>query len=283
MRGAPPGHDDPHVSVAETTDDGLVPPSRSSNAEIRRVPALVLHLARRELQTQHRFTLLRWLWPLVRQLAMLAVLVFVFSRVLDLGIDDFPLFVFTGLLLWGWFSSGVSMATTALLERRHLVFSPRFPAVAIPLAAILVPLVDALMVLPILLVALAVEGRLEATALLLPPILVVVLALTAGVALITSALNVYLRDVRSAVTVGLLMLFYLTPIFYSLDNIPHDYEWVLRINPLTAVVNATRDVLMYGSVPALTDVAIAVPTAAGLFAVGWLLFARLEPDFVDEV
>lgn len=271
------------MSVAETTDEGLVPPSRSSGAELARIPGLVLHLTRRELQTQQRFTLLRWFWPLVRQLAMLAVLVFVFSRVLDLGIDDFPLFVFTGLVLWGWFSSGVSLATPSLAARRHLVFSPRFPAAAVPLSAVLVPLVDALMVLPILLVALAVEGRLEATALLLPLILLVVLILTAGVALITSALNVYFRDVRSAVTVGLLMLFYLTPVFYSLDNVPHDYEWVLRINPLTSVVNATRDVLMYGSLPALTDVAIAVPTAAALFVAGWLLFARLEPDFVDEV
>ncbi len=263
-------------------DDRLRPPA-ASRPHAGKILALALHLTRRELQVQHRFTVLRWLWPLARQLAMLAVLVFVFSRVLDLGIDDFAIFVFTGLLVWGWFSSGVSLATVSLVERRHLVFSPRFPALAVPLSAILVPLVDTLMVLPILLAALAFEGRLEATALLLPAILLVVLALTAGVAMITSALNVYLRDVRNAVGVGLLMLFYLTPIFYSLDNVPADYRWILQINPLTSVVNGTRDVLMYGSLPALIDVAVSVSAAALLLAIGWLLFAHLEPDFVDEL
>lgn len=251
--------------------------------ERMRVLRLAVHLAWRELQSEHRFTYLRWLWPPVRQLAMLAVLVFVFSKILDLGIENFALFVFTGLLIWGWFSTAVSMATTSLVERRHLVHTPGFPLAAIPLAAVLVPLVDTLMTLPILLVVLALEVGLAPTALLTPLILLVVGVLTGGAALAVAALNVYFRDVRNAVAVGLLMLFYLTPIFFSLDLVPDEYVRFLELNPLTAVVTGARDALMYGTVPTAFDTAVAVGAAALSAALGLLVFKRLEPDFVDEL
>ena len=243
----------------------------------------MLHLARRQVDSQHRLTLLGWLWPLVRQLAQLGVLVFLFSKVLDLGIEDYPLFVFTGLMVWSWFLTGLNDATSSLEDNRHLVFTPRFPDIALPLVAVAAPVIDLLLALPVLLAFLVVEGRLEAPALLLPAILAGLLAFSAGLGMALSALNVFLRDTKNLVSVGLLMLFYLTPIFYGLRNVPAEFAWVLDLNPMTHYVTAVRDVLFEGRVPdAGTALAVGLvgPVAAAL---GILVFRRLQPRFVDEL
>lgn len=249
----------------------------------RHLVDLVIHLARRQLESAHRFTLLGWLWPLARQLAQLAVLVFLFSSVLDLGIEDFALFVFTGLLIFSWFQNALTAASAVLQQQRHLVFSSRFPTIALPLVAVAVPLVDVLIALPVLLVMLAVEGRLEATVLLLPPLLVVEFVLTAGVALLVAPLAVYFRDVPNVVSVGLLLLFYLTPVFYGLKNVPERFHWLLEANPLTPLVTAVRAVMLEGRLPDAGDVVTIVAVAAVAAGLGLWVFRRLELDIVDEL
>jgi homopolymeric O-antigen transport system permease protein len=242
-----------------------------------------LHLAHRRLESEHRFTLLGWLWPLIRQLAQLLVLVVVFTSVLDLGISDYPLFVFAGLIVWSWFSTALSIATSALISERHLVYSPRLPNMVIPLVAVAVPLVDLLIVLPVLLGTLAVQGRLSWTVLLLPFLLVVQFALTAGLSLMASALNVYFRDVQNVVGVGLLLFFYLTPIFYGTKNVPEEYRWLLHVNPMTPLINAVRAVLLDGTFPRWQDLAIVCPVAVAALVAGVAVFQRLEANFVDEL
>jgi lipopolysaccharide transport system permease protein len=274
--------------TAEMSPPGLAPaddaPGALSTGRDRgRIPWLVFHLVLRELQSEHRFTLLGWLWPLVRQLAQLVVLVFLFSKVFKTGIKDFPLYVFSGLLLWTWFSSGISAATASVLSQRHLLFTPRFPAPVVPLSAMSSPLVDTLMAMPVLLAMIFATNDAHWTLLLVPVVLAVLYLLIAGVSLITAALNVYYRDVYNIVVVGLLMMFYLTPVFYGLRQVPPRFLPLLHANPMTAIVNSMRAVALTGTLPTLRDAGIAVGSAVVLFTVGWLLFARMAPDFVDEL
>jgi lipopolysaccharide transport system permease protein len=249
----------------------------------RQLGDLVRHLVRRQLDSQHRFTVLGWLWPLVRQGAQLAVLVFLFSKVLDLGIPDYPLFVFTGLLVWTWFQTGLTEATRSLETGRHLVFSPRFPDVALPLVAVAAPLVDLLMALPILLVLLIAEGHLGPTALLFPAVLAAVFAFTAGLGMLCAAANVFFRDVTNIVGLALLAAFYVTPVFYGLRNVPERFAWVLHANPMTAYVETARALLIEQQLPTVRDVAIGLAAAALALALGGRAFRRLQPRFVDEL
>lgn len=255
------------------------PPTRS----IRQLADLVVHLARRQLDSQHRFTVLGWTWPLIRQIAQLAVFVFLFSKILDLGIEGYGLFLFTGLIVWTWFSAGLMEATKSLESGRHLVFSPRFPDVALPLVAVAAPIVDLLMALPLLLVLLALEGRLSPWALLFPVLLVPLFAFTAGLGMLASAANVFFRDVANIVSLALFTLFYATPIFFGLRNVPERFQWVMHVNPLTAHVNAARAVLFDGRAPAARDVLIIGLVSPMATIAGYLVFRALQPRFVDEL
>jgi lipopolysaccharide transport system permease protein len=266
--------------AGEVAGPALVTPRhrRTSPALFRE---LVVHLARRELDATHRMTLLGWAWPLTRQLAQLAVLVFVFSSLLDLGIRNFPVFVFSGLIAWNWFSTGTSAATYSLISQRHLVFQPRLPAAVIPIVAVAVPLVDVLLALPVLVVLLLLGDGVPVTALGVPALVVVQLVLMAGVAWLTSAASVYFRDVPNVVGVALTLLFYMTPVFYGARVIPDRYEDILRLNPLTVIVETYRALLLDQPFPPAPWELYLCVVAVAMAVAGLWLFLRLQGRFVD--
>ena len=197
---------------------------------------LLLHLAMRQLSSLHRFTVLGLIWPLARQLIQLVVLVFVFSKVANLGIENYAAFLFSGLIAWSWFSGGVGTGTSSLLEHRNLAFQPGFPVVVLPPVAVTVALADLLVALPVLIAMVAGIGELHWTAAFLPVLLAVQLVLMCGIVWLTAAATVYLRDVRNVVGVALLLLFYLSPVFYNLSRVPDRYQWLLKLNPLTTLI-----------------------------------------------
>jgi lipopolysaccharide transport system permease protein len=211
------------------------------------------------------------------------VLVFVFSRLLDLGIEDFPVFVFTGLLAWTWFTTGVTEAATSLLAHRHLLFQSRFPALTIPLVAVAVPVVDVVLALPVLAVLLAAYGELHATALLLPLALLVQFVLMVGIAWLTATASVFLRDVPNLVGLVLGVGFYLTPVFYDRDVVPDDYRWVLDLNPLATLIELDRALLLGTDLPAAAPLAGLLALTAVVAVAGWLAFRAAAGVLVDHV
>jgi lipopolysaccharide transport system permease protein len=250
---------------------------------VRRLAQLTIHLALREVSARHRFTTLGWLWPLARQLAQFAVLLLIFTSVVDLNIRDYPAFLFTGLVAWSWFSNGLTEGTASLIAQRHLLFRPRCPAAVLPVSASVVAFVDALIALPVLIGIVAVSGDLAPSALFLPVLAVIQLLLVCGLAWLASAASVYLRDVTQIVIVGLLLLFYLTPIFYETTRVPDRYEWVIRLNPLTPLLEGYRAVLVEGHLPSAGPVAATAAASVAIAALGLVVFQRLRQGFVDEL
>src|SRR4051794_7417457 len=161
----------------------------------RAFAALVVHLTLRELKSSHHLTLLGWGWPVARQLAQLAVLVFLFGKVFDLNIQNYPVFVFIGLMAWTWFSGAVGAAATSVLTQRHLVMQPRLPSSVLPIVAVAVPLVDVLFALPVLVLMLALSTGLSWGLLACPLLLVLQFVLVAGLAWVVAGVSVFFRDV----------------------------------------------------------------------------------------
>lgn len=262
--------------------DGLVAPGTHVSG-VRPFVELVTHLVRRNIDSSHRLTLLGWAWPLARQLAQLAALVFIFGSVLDLGIEHFPVFVFSGLVAWSWFSGGVTAATSSLLDQRHLIFQPRFPRLVLPIVAVSVPLVDVLLALPVLIVLAAFELGIEWTIVLLPLLVALQLALMSGLAWLLAAASVFSRDVPNLVAVALQILFYMTPVFYSLRAVPDQYASILSLNPMTVLVEGWRAALLGDPWPSVGRFAYVLGLSVALCVVGCAVFRRLSRRFVDAL
>jgi lipopolysaccharide transport system permease protein len=244
---------------------------------------VVLHLVRREIDATHRMTVLGWAWPVMRQLAQLAALVFIFGSVLDLGIPHFPVFVFSGLIAWTWFSTGVGTAATVLIDERHLVFQPRLPRAVLPIVSIVVPLVDVVLALPVLLLLAVLEKGLEWTIVVTPLLMVLQLVLMAGIAWLVSSVSVFFRDVPNLTQVALQILFYMTPVFYGLRTVPEEYQGVLEANPMTVLVEGYRAALLGEPWPSAGRFLYVVVLAAVLCLVGYGVFRRLSRNFADNL
>jgi lipopolysaccharide transport system permease protein len=244
---------------------------------------VVLHLVKREIDATHRMTILGWAWPVARQLAQLVALVFLFGSVLDLGIPHFPVFVFSGLIAWTWFSTGVGTAATVLLDERHLVFQPRLPRAVLPIVSVVVPLVDVILALPILLLLAILERGLQWTVVLTPLLVLLQLVLMAGISWLVSSITVFFRDVPNLTAVALQILFYMTPVFYGLRKVPEKYQGILEANPMTTLVEAYRAALLGEPWPSAGHFAYVIILAIVLAGSGFWTFQRLSRNFADSL
>jgi lipopolysaccharide transport system permease protein len=273
-------HGDPGAAAAGVA--GLASP-RAATLSPGLFKELVLHLVKREIDATHRMTVLGWAWPVARQLVQLAVLVFIFGSVLDSGIKHFPVYVFSGLIAWTWFAGGIAGATSSLLSQRHLLHQPRLPPAVLPMVAIVVPLVDVLMALPVLALMLLASGGIPWTALLVPVLVLAQLVLMSGIAWLASAGSVFLRDIPNIVAVGLNVLFYLTPVFYSLHKIPQQYAGYLKLNPMATIVDMYRALLLGQPYPGALAIAYTATLSVVLMIGGYVAFHRVQHRFVDSL
>ena len=212
------------------------------------------------------------------------MLVFVFSKVLDLGIENFPVFVFTGLIAWtGSRPASTAAATSVAREQRHLVFQPRCPTRVLPIVAVAVPLVDVLMALPVLLVMLATEGGLAPDgAAAARCCCSLQFALRRGSRGWSSAAAASSCATCRTSSVVLLTLPSTDARLLRPANVPEEYHWLLRLNPLTAFVETLpRRCCSDGQLPGARRRGVGIGAVAVAVAVGYVLFRRLEPRFVD--
>lgn len=252
-------------------------------ARHRHTADVITHLVAREFRLSYRRSVLGWLWSIAQPLSRLIILSFVFTQVIPLNVPNYPAFLFTGLIGWSWFSSGVTMATTSVIDRRDLMMRPGLPRVAMPLVALLVAGLDYLTALPVLAVFLLLSGGIPPTAVGLPLVLGLQGLLMLGLGLAFCSANVYVRDVHLLVNTLLLLGFYVTPVFYAAKLIPPSYEWILAVNPMAQLLTMQRQILISGTFPpasALVALALVCASAAGA---GYAVYGRVSPTFVDEL
>jgi lipopolysaccharide transport system permease protein len=245
-------------------------------------------LVRRELRQKYQGSALGIAWYLINPLVLMAAYWFLFDVVLDsFGYADYPLFLLCGLVVWLFFSQSLSQAATSLLDQGALVRKARFAREAIPAAVVGVQLITFLVVLLLLaVVCVAIRGTLEPALLVLPLVLACLALFVLGLALVVAVLHAFYRDVAPILGAALLPWFFLSPIFFGIDQVTRNegarfvLEW---LNPVAPFIVAVRDVLYGGSVPAV-GVLVYVAAAAVVAALGGrALFRRLEGELAVVV
>lgn len=260
--------------------------------QLVRFRGLLATLTSRELKARYRGSVLGFLWSLVNPLLLLAVYTFVFSIVFKPeargGMSPYALFLVSGLFPWIWISASALEGSMSLLANSGLIRKAVFPAELLPMVSVLSNLVHLLFALPIVIVAL-VAGRLIGypvggiSALALPVILLLHLPMVSGLALGVSALTVHFKDVRDLLANLLTLLFFLTPILYSLETLGDHplIRWAVRLNPFTPFILAYQAVLFRGALPdALLWTQMAL-VSLGAWVLGAGLFDRLRETLVE--
>lgn len=248
---------------------------------------LVRVLAARQFKTQYSQSALGYGWAIFRPLFQMTIMSFVFSVVLKVpglpGIP-FPLFLFVGLIGWSFFSDGVASGVDSVAGSLGLVNKVYFPREVLLIAAVLVKLVDLLLATAVFVFLMLVFREGVHLSVVWVPLIVLIQAFfTVAVALPLAALNVYFRDTRYLVSVGLLAWMYLSPVFYRADAVPAKYSIIFDVNPMSVFINAYREVVFVGGRPDVGHLAIALAVSTAAFVVGYWLFRLMGRGFADAV
>jgi lipopolysaccharide transport system permease protein len=261
-------------------------PTTAVSAVLRQVWAsrdLVSTLARREFFARYRRATLGVVWAVALPLLQAVVLAVIFTRVAHLPLPGNAfVFVFTGMASWAFFSTGLSAASTSIVDNNQLASKIYFPRLALPLVAVASNSFVAVVNLVIVLIgAYATGASLSPKVLLLVPALALLLLLTATLASVLAALHVYFRDIRYLVQAGLLLFFYLTPVFYPLSRAPAALATIVKVNPISGVIELYRAATVgadahYGVAVAITGAWIVVLAGASMW-----LYSRFDRVFAD--
>lgn len=244
--------------------------------------ALIVELVRRELKLRYRGTWLGFLWTLLNPLVFMVVYTLVFSHFLRLGIPKFPAFLLTGLLPWTWFSESIMTGTSCLVDHATFLRNAVFPAQVLPVVSVGASMMNYVFSLPVLIALLAAyQAPLGWTVLALPLVMVVQFLLTLSIIYFTATFNVFLRDLRYIVQHGLLVAFFLTPITYDLSFVPAQFQWLLKINPMTIVIDSYRRLFLYETWPHWRNLAFVLALALVLLVLGTTVFERNRETFAE--
>jgi ABC-type polysaccharide/polyol phosphate export permease len=262
-------------------------------ADVYRYRELFGSLFRRDLRAKYKGSVLGLTWSLLHPVVLMAVYLLVFSvlwRVAEVGSGDYWLFLLCGLPAWVFFSTGSQASSRSLVENANLIRKVRFPRQLVPLSVVGTHLVGfAVMLAIVFVLSVATLPETRSTAWLAFPLGALFACLVAGFALAIASLNALYRDVEHVLQALLLPWFFLTPILYSLDQLPGVDEYpvfdflVHWVNFLTPPIESMRAVLFYGELPPAGDALYTVIAAPVALAFGALVFSRSDDRIAVEV
>jgi ABC-type polysaccharide/polyol phosphate export permease len=253
--------------------------------ELWRARELIRTMAERELRARYKQAYLGFAWAVIPPVIYMVVFSTFFELVADIDTGGVPysIFVYVGLLPWTFFSSAVLLGGMSLVVNLSLLNKVYCPREVFPIASTSVAAFDTAVATCVLGLLFVINTFVpKATAVYVPVLILVQLAFTLGVGLLTSAVMVYVRDLRHALPVALQVGLFATPVAYGLDAIPPQYRPLYSLlNPLAPVIDGYRRAVLFGEPPQWGLLGLGAITAGLLLFGGYWLFKRLETGFAD--
>ncbi len=253
--------------------------------EIYTYREMIFSLVKRDLKGRYKGSMLGFFWTFLNPLLQLAVYTMVFSTIMRSGVKDYYLFLFVTLIPWIFFSTSLSGGASCILAQQNMVKKIYFPREVLPISYVTSQFVNMLLSFIVIFAVLLLSGyalRIEAI-LCLPLVMTVEYVLALGFTMIMSAVTVYVRDMEYILGILTMAWQFLTPVMYAIDQVPQEVRWIFRINPMTYVITAYRDILYYGNIPKLETLAFASVTGVVMLIAGWMIFSCLQRRFAEEL
>ena len=245
---------------------------------------LLYQMTMRDIRLRYKQTVMGFGWAIFMPLMNTAIFSVIFMRVapIDTAVP-YPLFAYCGLLTWNFFASSLKFAVNSLTSNANLVTKVYFPREVFPFSSVIVCMVD-LAVGSAVLIGLMIWYRIGVSPALLfvPVVLAVQLAFTLGIALLISMGNLFYRDVKYLFEVAVTVWMFATSVVYPVDLVGGKLGTVMRLNPMTPIIDAYRDAILFGRLPGM-PFAAATAISVALLGVAWVLFHRAEFQFAENV
>lgn len=269
----------------------VIKPQKRLNISLRELWAyreLFYFFAWRDIKVRYKQTAIGATWAIIQPFVTMVVFSLFFNRVAGIkspGGIPYPIFSYTGLLFWDYFSNSLSQVSNSLLANQSVITKIYFPRIIAPMSATLLGLVDfffAGIVFAGLMVYYHITPGLVGI-LMLIPMLALSLAAALGVGTFLAALNVKYRDVKAIVPFIIQLGLFLTPVIYPVSLVPKRFQWILNLNPMSGVINTMRAGLLHQGMIDWRGLLVSTISALVLLALGFAFFKRTEREFADII
>lgn len=245
---------------------------------------LIKMLVVKELKARYRGTFLGFLWSFLNPFIAMLTYVLVFSVYMKVQMENYSVFLLSGLLPWLWFASSVNEASNSILANGGLIKKIYMPSEIFPLVYVLSNLMNFLFGLPILMLLLLFMNMKIGAPLLFFPILAGIQFLfVLGIALFVSSMTVRFRDFIYVIPNIITIWYFITPIMYPASVIPEKFNLLLRLNPFAYFAVAYQDIFFYNKFPAALPVFKMGVVSLILLMFGLFVFRRMKVSFPEEV
>ncbi|MFA5271487.1 MAG: ABC transporter permease [Candidatus Omnitrophota bacterium] len=251
---------------------------------------LLIQLVRRNIEIRYKGTMMGFIWMLVTPLVMLAVYTFVFGVVFKarwgMGIGDskaaFALIMFCGMAVFNIFSESVNGSVGIVVGKPNYVKKVVFPLEILPVSSVLSACFLGLIWIGILLLGIILFfHKFCLAAVCFPLILIPLILFSCGFAWFVASLGVFVRDLAHLIGIILQVLYFMTPIFYSVEMVPEPVRSILFLNPLTLIVQSARQVLIYNQWPDWYGLSLVTLLSMAVFQMGYFWFMKTKRGFAD--
>ena len=241
-------------------------------------------LVLKDFKIRYRNMSLGMFWSVLNPLVMMGILTFVFTYLQRSAEPNFPVYLMCGLVPYNFFTIAWISGTTSLVDNAGLIKRVQVPREVEPIAAVLSNCLHLLIQICLLIILVFAFGySINIHWLWLPYVWVMEVVFVCGLAMVTSALNVYVRDMRYLVESTNTVLFWVVPIVYTISNAPWIYTKVDNLNPLSALILSMRKILMHNQAPETITLAKFTAVALFMFGLGFAVFQKLKRRFYDHL
>jgi lipopolysaccharide transport system permease protein len=240
----------------------------------------------RDVAVRYKQTSIGVAWAILQPFLTMVVFTFVFGRFANFpskGVP-YPIFTYSALLPWTYFASAVALSSASLVSNKALVTKVYFPRVLLPLASVTVPIVDFVLAFVVLVGMMAWFQVWPSAAIVLAPLFLAMAFVAAlGVSLFLTAVNVRYRDVPYAIPFLMQIWLFLSGVVYAINALPEKWQWVLALNPMTAVIAGFQWGVIGTAAPDLGKTLVSIGATVAFIVVGLWYFRRSEPRFADTI
>lgn len=243
---------------------------------------------KKEIRGKYKGSFLGILWSFVSPLLMTLVYAIVFPFLMrGAGYEHYTTFLIIGILPWTWFTTSIAQGTFVVLGNAGIIKKVYFPREILPISVVTSGLINFLISCIVMIIFIIFSGiGFSINILFLPLVILAQYLFTLGIIFITSAINVYVRDLEYIINFIIQMLFYGTPILYSVDmfaNAPKVISTLININPMGVIITSYRDILYWKNIPHINSLLIVIIGSLLLCLLGLMIFRKLSKGFAEEV
>lgn len=239
---------------------------------------------KKEIRGKYKASFLGVLWSFVNPLLMTMVYAIVFPFLLKSSQEHYTTFIVMAILPWTWFTGAIAQGTNCILINGPIIKKVYFPRTILPISIVVSGLVNFLISCIIIFIFLIFSGiGFSFYILFLPIIIILQFILQLGLVLITSSIDVYIRDTEYIINFLISLLFYATPVLYSFEMFPQRLRGILQLNPMATIINSYRSIFYYQTAPDFKMLLYVLVVALAIFGIGLKTFNKLEKGFAEEL